>query len=806
MPVVSPEKAAKVRTIKAAHATTRGFKLEDATFWGGQQYRPGVKLDLARGRLITESFKQTDGQPWAIRKAKALAHYLENCPLFLPEGQRLCGAYTSAENTVPFTPEKFHRWVKNAVHGGALTSLVDEKDVKEFDEIIDWWSKPGRTEWDKEREAMPDWLNSYRVWDGTFQWSQYEPAQELTMDLVFGGANARIKVAEQKLEELSNTLPSDYVHRKTNLEAMIIALNAAKVYGHRYADFCRDLAAKEKDPVRKAQLEEMAVTNDRVPAESPRTFHEALQACLTANCIRNLEEPCEGVPSGRFDIMFRPYWEKDKKAGRITKDEGIELTKWFLLKHAENSTLYSPLVNQAYGGAQRLQNICIGGVDKDGKDVTCDLTYMVMDASMSMHLNEPELALRVHPGTPREVILKALDCIEAGLTFPSFHNDTTLIPLGLRYGIPIEDARDYYVPFCVTHVIAGKNQTRYWPGWMSLPKVFWWALNSGKNPETGQQRGAITTDPLTWKGYEDMLNAYAEQLRFFADKQSKLENLCHQNYNVYQCKPYSSAFAEDSLERGLMEEEWQYPYEIANNWPLVGPVNVADSMAAIKKYVFDDKKVKMSDLIDAINKNWEGYEELRKLMLSAPKYGNDDDYVDLIANDVQVTTTQVIESFKDYYGCPWHPNGSNAATVYSFALDCNATPDGRRRGDMLADGTLSPQLGVDKKGSTAVLRSCAKTDPLKTYSHLLNQKLSPGIVKGDVGREAFYSYIKTWMEMGISHIQFNMVNKEILLDAQKHPEKHQDLIIRVAGYSAYFIDLIKGMQDSIIARTEQTSM
>ena len=324
----------------------------------------------------------------------------------------------------------------------------------------------------------------------------------------------------------------------------------------------------------------------------------------------------------------------------------------------------------------------------------------------------------------------------------------------------------------------------------------------GINPATGEQKGAATKDPLEWTGYEDMMEAYLEQLRFFADKHNKLIKLGTQNNKEHMGRPFTSAFADDSLERGLMLEEWAWPY-MHYNWLVVGPINAANSMAAIKKWVFDEKKVKMADLIDALRKNWEGHEDIRQLMLSAPKFGNDDDYVDLIAAEVQEKSTQVMQSFTDLWGIPFAVNGTNAATIFGFSWDTDATPDGRFKGDMLADGTVSPMLGTDTKGPTAVFRSIAKIDVTKTYSHLLNQKLSPALVEGEAGREAFYNYIRAWMELGISHIQFNVIKKETLVDAQVHPKDHMDLIVRVAGFSAYYIDLSKGMQDSIIDRTEQ---
>jgi formate C-acetyltransferase len=477
--------------------------------------------------------------------------------------------------------------------------------------------------------------------------------------------------------------------------------------------------------------------------------------------------------------------------------------KWWLLKHSEDGILVSPLLAAVYEGQQRGIMLCIGGVDERGNDVTNELTYMLMDAYIALKsLNEPQLTMRVHPRTPKGVISKAFEMIKLGLGYPSFFNDTALIPLAQRYGLPVEDARSYMTIFCVTQSLPNKNVCLGWAGWLNWAKALLWALSQGVDPHTGEQRGARTKDPRQWSGYGDMMEAYLEQLRFFGDKNVALHNLIQQNNKVWMGKPFSSAFCEGSLERGLMGQEWGYPYPMCNTWPLVGPINVANSMAAIRKWVFEEKKVEMADLIDALRMNWESYEEMRQLMLSAPKFGNDDDEVDLIANEIQVKSTAVMESFNDYWGATMTPNGSNSSTIYAFGLVTGATPDGRFNGDMLADGTISPQLGTDKEGPLAVLRSASKIDAKNTYCHLLNQRLSPDLLEGEVGQEAFYSYIKTWIEMGIPHIQFNVIDRKTLLDAQAHPDRYEDLLVRVAGYSAYFVDLNRGMQDGIIARTE----
>lgn len=800
MPIVTPEQAASERTIKAVHATKRGQHLEESTFWDGQLYRPGVKLDLARGRLYTESFRATEGQPWVIRRARALAHYLESCPLYLPAGQRLCGGGASSEDGIPWPVEKHWKWLKAAVHDGGLRSMVDEKDLAEFDEIIAFWSRPMMTEWDREAAAIPDWLKEYYHWDGTLQWSQYDSNGQMTFENIWAGIDARLEAVHRTREALGHELPRDYVHRKNNLDAMEIVLRAAKVYARRYAEHCRSLAGAEADPHRRKQLARMAEICERVPARPPRDFEEALQSFWIVNAIRNSEGEGLCIPDGRFDVEFGPFWEKSKAAG-MTREEGIELIEWFMLKMAEQGTLYSPMVAQVYGGGARIQNLCLGGVDVEGNDVTNDLTFMVMDAAMKLRLQEPNLSLRIHPGTPDAVIDKALECVKLGLGYPSLFNDTAIIPQLTSRDAPLEDARNYFAPFCAVVTIRGKSTGAVWPGWLNWAKCLWWALMKGIDPKTGKQKGAVTQDPLEWTGYEDMLQAYLEQLRFFADKHNKLVNLSAQNNKVYMNRPFNSAFAEDSLEKGLMLEEWANPH-LRPLWPVVGPINAANGIAAIKKRVFDDGRVQMADLVEALRKNWSGYEDLRQLMLSAPKYGNDDDYADAIAAEVQEKSTEVMESFTDHYGRPYWVNGTNAATIFGFSWDTDATPDGRFKGDMLADGTASPMLGTDTKGPTAVLKSASKVNTAKTYTHLLNQKLAPALVEGEKGKKLFRAYVRSWMELGVTEIQFNMLDKETLLDAQVHPQDHQDVIVRVAGYSAYFIDLSRGMQDSIIERTE----
>jgi formate C-acetyltransferase len=299
------------------------------------------------------------------------------------------------------------------------------------------------------------------------------------------------------------------------------------------------------------------------------------------------------------------------------------------------------------------------------------------------------------------------------------------------------------------------------------------------------------------------MDAYVEQVRFAVGKFMTLENICRSLYTKYLPRPFYSALLDGCIEQGKEKQQWAYPSMIHDFCVLIGPTNVADSITAVKKVVFEDKKVSMDELIKAMDSNWEGYEDIRQVMINAPKYGNDNDYADEIAVEVQEKTSAALAEFTDRFGTPLRGDGSGVSATYGLAHDTPATPDGRRAGDPFADATLSPIQGGDHNGPTAVLKSASKISTQKTYNHLLNQKFLPSVLEGDM-KNVFMDYLKSWADLGISHIQFNIVDRETLLAAQKNPEKYQDLIVRVAGYSAYFVDLSKGLQDSIIKRTEQS--
>jgi pyruvate-formate lyase len=350
-------------------------------------------------------------------------------------------------------------------------------------------------------------------------------------------------------------------------------------------------------------------------------------------------------------------------------------------------------------------------------------------------------------------------------------------------------------------IIPGKNMVyRQGMGMFSFPNCLMLALNQGMDIFSGQQAGVATADPATFKSIEDIIDAIFVQYRFFFEKQAYVNNIADALYEEFLPRPLMSALVDDGIEMAADTRKWYYHHR---NYVMPSGVNnVADSLAAIKKFVFEGKKLTMAELLEALKSDFEGKEELRQMLLGAPKFGNDDDYVDTIAQELHFRITEETQQYSTYYGYPFDVDGTNAAMGYFLGFDVAATPDGRKAREPLHDGSVSPVQGRDMKGPSAVLNSVGKVDPLLSCNHLFNQRFAPQFLEGE-NREIFASYLKTWSDLGIHHIQFNVIDPDTLRDAQKHPEKHTDLIVRVAGYAAYFVDLTESLQDDIIARTEQ---
>jgi len=783
--------------VKAVRNVQRGYA-EDEKSRG--LFRPEIRLDLQRSRLMTESFKETDGEAMVLRRAKALAHVLDNMGIFIREWERIVGYQTSEPEGLYHPIDMNWRSVKRLVSSEGGKTLLDDEGRKELEELCEYWK--GKCMSDRHQELFTGELEKYWKYEGTFLWTHLSELGIPDYEALFEtGLDGRIEMAEERLKEIDETIPPDYVDQKEFLQSVVIVLKAVIGFAKRYAALAMEMADSEEDPGRRERLREIARICERVPAKPPRTFLEAVQFFYFIHLVRYLEYSTLGIGI-RLDYLLGPYYKKDLKEGRITRDEALEILQLLWVKFLELGLVYSPLVTSVYGGVASLQALTIGGTDSEGKDVTNDLTYLVLETAKTMKTIEPSIALRVHNGTPDELLSEATDIIRTGIGYPSLFNDEALVPLLEKWGVPPEDAKGYAVSGCVYMEIPGKNITRRVEGYFVLAKCLWWALHQGVDPKTGEQWGARTPDPATFTSWENIFEAYLEQVKFFTTKMAQLENTCRDLYAKYCPRPFYSAIVEGCIQKGKECKQWIYPSMVHDMTIVIGTTNVADSLAAIKKVVFEDQLVSLPGVIGIMDRNWEGREDIRQACLNAPKYGNDDDYADLIAREVHHRSEAAMETVKDRFGFSKRGDGSAVSATYGLSANTPATPDGRRDGEPFADSTLAPQPGMDKKGPTAVLNSCAKIDTLQTYNHLLNQKFLPQFLEGEM-KPLFIDYLKTWREKKIPHVQFNVVDSETLIDAKRRPEEYQDLIVRVAGYSAYFVELSEGLQDHIIERTAQ---
>jgi choline trimethylamine-lyase len=795
---LSPEKLRKKVVSRAIRNIKRG-NVDDDSKRG--MFRPEIRLDLQRSRLMTESYKQTDGQPMVLRRAKALANVLGKMGIFIRDHERIVGYQTADPNGIYHPIDQNWNSPRRLANSEAGKTLLDEAGRKELDALCEYWK--GKSMSDRHQAILPEELKKYWTYEGTFLWSQLSELGIPNYEKLFKvGLNGLIQEAKDRIAEINQSIPVDYVEQKCFLEAVIISLEAVIGFAHRYAHLAGKSAKSEKNASRKKILQEIAHTCEWVPANPPRRFVEAIQFFYFIHLVRYLEYSTLGIGI-RIDQIFLPFYEKDLKEGRLTREETLGILQLLWIKLNELGLVYSPTVSSVYGGVASLQAVTIGGTDEKGNDVTNDLTYLTLEAAKTLKLIEPSIVLRLHDGTPEEVYSKAVDVIRTGIGYPSLFNDEALIPLYERWGVPTEEAKQYAVTGCVYIEIPGKNMMRRSIGYFVLPKCLWWALHQGVNPKTGEQHGARTADPATFKGWEDVLDAYVEQVKFFTNKMEQLERINLELYTEFCPRPFYSAVVDGCIEKGKDARKWVYPSMVHHFAQVIGGINVSDSITAIKKVVFDDKKVSLPELIAIMDKNWEGREDVHQACLNAPKFGNDDDYADLIAREVNSRGESAMESIKDRYGFSNRGDGSAVSATYGLAIDTPATPDGRVDGEPFSDSTLAPSPGKDKKGPTAVLKSVSKISTVDTYNHLLNQKFQPKFLEDDL-KPAFIAYLKTWKQLNIPHIQFNIVDRQTLLKAKAEKEKYSDLIVRVAGFSAYFVDLSEGLQDHIIARTEQS--
>jgi pyruvate formate-lyase/glycerol dehydratase family glycyl radical enzyme len=752
--------------------------------------RPGMRwtLDLERAKLLTESYKQTEGKPMVLRRALGLKHILENMTIYIRPEELIVGNFASTPDSVVHYPEFSYKWVERETASGQIYSdMLTEEKRRELLKIDKSWENLAIHHLFK-NNIPKDLYHEFFV----FNWESATPNFE---KLFKKGLKGIIREAEERLKRLENEWLEGnnngeaYIHKKQFLQSVLITIEGAINWARRYAVLARKEIENIDDPIRKHELEEIAKICDRVPENPPETLQEALQYYWFIHLIINfIDVPMVG-DGIRFDVCFNPYYENDLKEHKITRIKAQELVESIFVKSQETGFLHPPIWSGAGGGAIGFQTITIGGTNSEGKDVTNEMTYIVLDAMNSVRTVTPPIALRWNNKIPKKLIDKAIEVISTGMPQPAFFNDNVNITRLVSLGVPLEDAQNYSINNCMVPTIPGKNfnHRSAWATAIPLPQEL---IKTLKN--IGEKASSV----------EDLIEDFTENYKFRIKKLVFLSNIADHFYKEYVPRPFLSALLDDSIERAQDVREWNYILDY-RDVVILGLNNVADSFAAIKKLIFEEKKLTMSELLDALRKNWRGkYEDLRNLFIDAPKFGNDDDYVDLISRRLANMVTTETMKCKTNLGTSCIPDGTVASAFWFLGKGCEATPDGRKARETLNDGSISPVQGRDLKGPTAVLKSVSKVDPLYSWNHLLNQSFMPQYLKGH-NAEVFAQYLKTWADLGIHHIQFNAIGREVLEDAQKNPEKYFNLMVRVAGYSAYFVDLGKELQDSIIARTPQ---
>ncbi|MFC1904226.1 glycyl radical protein [Chloroflexota bacterium] len=783
-----------------------GRKLAGEKKEGGDLYRHGVRIDVERPRLIAESYKETEGMPMVLRRAKALSHLLDNKTLYILPDERVVGNITAKPGCLIHYPELFWRWIDKEIERD-MKNLVDDEERGELHKIHEYFQHTAVH--GMERNLLPEDVKSYWRYDnhGTFLWVHGGRGGVANHQKIFRvGLNGLISQVEERLQEIQvdlyHTDIRGYLEQRRFLEAVLLVLQSAIRFGKRFAEKAREETEKATDATRKEELLKIADICEWIPGNPPRNFQEALQCYWFITLITRFLDMQSSGYGDRFDQLMYPFYKKDLVEGKITEEEAQELVEHLFLKMNEEGQLVPP-AQEGAGGSRTVRNLTVSGITKDGVDATNDMTYITMNAAKEMGFIYPTVGIRLHNKSPQALLEHVTDVVRQRSGVFSLFNDEMMIPYLTNFGLPLEDARDYSSDGCMRWMIPGKALgLRVLGGMFVLPKCLEYALTQGMDKFSGKQWGLNTPDPTTFTSVNDLMSAFLKQVHFFLDKLVTINSIVDVLDEEYLPQPFLSAVVDGCIDRG--QDVRIYKYFANTIIQTIGQITVANSITAIKKLVFDDKKVIMAEIVDGMSKNWEGNEDLRDLLLNTPKFGNDDEYVDNIARDVCKKVNMEVQSFKNIWGGSYMEDGTGAASYFRYSGLVGATPDGRKDRDPFNDGTVSPVAGTDMKGPTAVMNSVANIDHTATMTHLFNQKFLPELLQGDA-KDAFIAYLRSFVELHIHHIQFNVIDKKILLDAQLHPESYSDLVVRVAGFAAYFVDLNKAVQDQIINRTDHNA-
>ena len=757
--------------------------------------------------IWTESFKKTEDQPPVLRAAMALKALLEQKTIFINEDELLVGNQGSALRAAPVHPQ-ITNWYYNELDKfnfrKASKFTITEEAKEQIRSVQDYWK--GKTVIERTYALLPqeavDSMDS-KMFTCAYTLNKGTGHFLLNFEKVLkDGFYGIEKECKEKLDHLDYANPEDF--EKISLyKALIMTCQSVKTFAQRYADLAKEMAEKEKDEVRKKELLTIAANCEKVPYYPADNFYEAVQSTWFVQLISQIESDGTGVSIGRLDYFLWPYYEKDVKENKLTPEFAGELMDSLWLKCGEVLEVWNEEDTKAFGGHPISQTITLGGTDEDGKDSVNDLTYICLDTTMKVKMPQPSVCCRVHKNSDFRFLRKCAETIREGLGMPAMYNDEIAIPSLMKRGVTLEDARrNWGVAGCVEMGVQGQMCHFANSGYFNLVRCLEVTMAGGYDRYTGKQVGPVTPKIEEITSYEELVDAFKQQFHCAMKHMVQIGNVVNTMHAKWVTLPFETCFTEDCVGRGLEVHAGGAKYN--HDGPqAVGLADVADSFCAIKKLVFTENRFTLKELKEAIDHDFVGYEDIKvQLINDAPKYGNNDAEVDMIARDILTYFCEEVGQYRNLRGGLFVPGAySNSANI-PFGEDCGAMPNGRCAGMPIAEA-CSPTHNVEKNGPTQAALSVAHLDStLVTNGTQYNQKYHPNTLKGEEGLAALVALMKTYFEEGGYHIQFNVVSGETLRKAQRDPEKYKDLVVRVAGYTAFFVDLDRALQDDIIDRTE----
>ena len=817
-------------------------------------YRKMPEIEPDRAVLLTESYRETEGEPIIMRRAKAFAHILAHIPITIREEELVVGSSTLAPRGCQTFPEFSYEWLEaefdTIEKRSADPFYISEDTKKKLREVHKYWK--GKTTSELALSYMaPEAAAAIEhniFTPGNYFYNgvghvtvQYEKVLEI-------GLEGIIREAARELAAC-NVGDGDYARKHCFLEAVIMRCAAVIGYAGRYAALAKQEAEACTDKKRKEELLQIASVCERVPARGAHSFHEACQSFWFIQQLLQMESSGHSISPGRFDQYLYPYYQKDMAEGKITRDEAQELVDCIWVKLNDLNKARDAASAEGFAGYSLFQNLIVGGQNENGEDVTNDLSFLCIWASAHVFLPQPSLSVRVWNCTPHELLVEAAKLTRTGIGLPAYYNDEVIIPSLMNRGLTLEDARTYNIIGCVEPQKAGKTEGWHDAAFFNMCRPLELVFSNGK--DKGEQVG-LATGPVEQMGtFEEFYDAYKKQMEYCISLLVNADNAIDTAHADRCPLPFLSSMVDDCMKRGKTVQEGGAVYNFTGPQGF-GIANVADSLYAVKKLVFEEKKVTLSEYKKALALNFgkgfdsitvqEMTEEIIKELAKAgqqpsqaqiagivkgimnteipdkdrelcekllamideiPKYGNDIEEVDSFAREVAYTYTKPLQNYRNPRGGIFQAGLYPVSANVPLGAQTGATPDGRLAHTPVADG-VSPTAGRDIHGPTATANSVSKLDHgIASNGTLLNQKFHPSALSGDEGLNNFVALIRSYFDQKGSHMQFNVVDRNTLLDAQKYPEKYQHLVVRVAGYSALFTTLSRSLQDDIIRRTEQ---